>query len=102
MFRIPFSVAMIAVGVFASAVLFFVTGGAEINEPSDFFVLTNKGPFAYLTIFLGLVGFLIAMRFDFSDPHRVTRRAANGFWLHVVSAPAIVNTVAQNAVKSVE
>jgi hypothetical protein len=29
-----------------------------------------------------------------SDPHRVTRRAATGFWLHVVAAPAIVNTVA--------
>jgi hypothetical protein len=29
-----------------------------------------------------------------SDPHRVTRRAANGFWLHVVAAPALVNTLA--------
>jgi hypothetical protein len=29
-----------------------------------------------------------------SDPHRVTRRAAQGFWLHVVAAPALVNTVA--------
>jgi hypothetical protein len=43
---------------------------------------------------LGLVGLVIAMRFDMSDPHRVTRRAASGFWLHVIAAPAIVNTVA--------
>jgi ABC-type uncharacterized transport system permease subunit len=34
------------------------------------------------------------MGFDLSDPHRVTRRAASGFWLHVIAAPAIVNTVA--------
>jgi hypothetical protein len=34
------------------------------------------------------------MIFDMSDPHRVTRRAASGFWLHVIAAPAIVNTVA--------
>jgi hypothetical protein len=34
------------------------------------------------------------MAFDMSDPHRVTRRAANGFWLHVVAAPAMVNTIA--------
>ena len=34
------------------------------------------------------------MWFDMSDPHRVTRRSANGFWLHVVAAPALVNTIA--------
>ena len=34
------------------------------------------------------------MIFDMSDPHRVTRRSANGFWLHVVAAPALVNTIA--------
>jgi hypothetical protein len=27
------------------------------------------------------------MAFDMSDPHRVTRRAAQGFWLHVVARP---------------
>jgi hypothetical protein len=43
---------------------------------------------------LGLVGLIIAMTFDMSDPHRVTRRAASGFWLHVIAAPAIVNTIA--------
>jgi selenocysteine-specific translation elongation factor len=35
------------------------------------------------------------MSFDMSDPHRVTRRSHSpGFWLHVIAAPAIVNTVA--------
>jgi len=34
------------------------------------------------------------MIFDMSDPHRVTRRSANGFWLHIVAAPALVNTIA--------
>ena len=34
------------------------------------------------------------MAFDLSDPHRVTRRSAQGFWLHVVAAPALVNTIA--------
>ena len=43
---------------------------------------------------LGLMVFAVAMVFDMSDPHRVTRRSANGFWLHVVAAPALVNTVA--------
>jgi hypothetical protein len=29
-----------------------------------------------------------------ADPHRVTRKASAGFWLHVIAAPAIVNTIA--------
>lgn len=29
-----------------------------------------------------------------SDPHRVTRRAGSGFWLHSAAALAFVNTVA--------
>jgi hypothetical protein len=43
---------------------------------------------------LGIVVFAVAMMFDMSDPHRVTRRSANGFWLHMVAAPALVNTMA--------
>ncbi len=56
--------------------------------------MSADGPFALLTIALGLIGLIIALGFDISDPHRVTRRAASGFWLHVIAAPAIVNTVA--------
>ena len=41
-----------------------------------------------------LIGFAVAMRFDMSDPHRVSQRNIAGFWLHIVSAPAIVNTIA--------
>jgi len=40
------------------------------------------------------------MWFDGSDPHRVTRRSANGFWLHVVAAPALVNTIALSLLES--
>ena len=34
------------------------------------------------------------MRHDLRDPHRVTRHAACAFWLHLLAAPAIVNTAA--------
>jgi hypothetical protein len=69
--------------------------GRELSrDAADIFLLTADGPFAILTFVLGLIGLMIAMRFDMSDPHRVTRRAASGFWLHVIAAPAIVNTVA--------
>ena len=32
--------------------------------------------------------------FDMRDPHRLGRSSATGFWLHILAAPALVNTVA--------
>ncbi|WP_322893179.1 MULTISPECIES: hypothetical protein [unclassified Yoonia] len=93
-FRVPFAMAMIAVGFFAVAIIYTASRGGRIEAVSDLFLLSAGGPFAYITLALGLVVFAVAMTFDMSDPHRVTRRSANGFWLHVVAAPALVNTVA--------
>ena len=94
MFRVPFAMPLIALSVFATLFALTIMGGADLNQPQDVFLLTADGPFSILTIALGLIGLAIALRFDMSDPHRVTRRAANGFWLHVIAAPAIVNTIA--------
>lgn len=93
-FRIPITTFFIALGVFVSVGAIFVQGGADAPGLDDLFKLTNEGPFAIITIVLGLLGLFIALRFDMSDPHRVTRRASAGFWLHVIAAPAIVNTIA--------
>jgi hypothetical protein len=93
-FRVPFAMAMIAVGLFIVAIVYAASRGGEVNDISDFFLLSAGGPFAWITLALGLLVFAVAMTFDMSDPHRVTRRSANGFWLHVVAAPALVNTVA--------
>ncbi len=94
LFRVPFTVALIAASIgivtFGAATL----RGSIPNSVQDFFLLSADGPFAILTIVLGLSALCVAMIFDMSDPHRVTRRAASGFWLHVMAAPAIVNTVA--------
>lgn len=93
-FRVPFSVALIAVAVFATSFGLAMLDGSFPDSPRDIFLLSADGPFAALTIALGLIGLAIALGFDMSDPHRVTRRSASGFWLHVIAAPAIVNTVA--------
>lgn len=93
-FRVPFAMAMIAVGLFVVAIIFAASRGGRIAGISDLFLLSAGGPFAWITLALGLIVFAVAMAFDMSDPHRVTRRSANGFWLHVVAAPALVNTVA--------
>jgi hypothetical protein len=93
-FRVPFAMAMIAVGLFIVALLLAATTSGTPQSPEELFLLSAGGPFAWITLALGVCVFVVAMVFDMSDPHRVTRRSANGFWLHIVAAPALVNTIA--------
>ena len=93
-FRVPFAMAMIAVGLFCVAIIFAASRAGGISSIDDLFLLSAGGPFAWITLIIGIGVFIVAMIFDMSDPHRVTRRSANGFWLHIVAAPALVNTVA--------
>lgn len=93
-FKVPFSMAMIAVGAFMLAILLAAVQNGTPEEIEDLFLLSSAGPFAWITLIVGLVTFGCAMYFDMSDPHRVTRRSSQGFWLHVVAAPALTNTIA--------
>ncbi len=93
-FRVPFAMAMIAVGLFIVAIVYTGSRSGRIEDISELFLLSAGGSFAWITLVLGILVFAVAMVFDMSDPHRVTRRSANGFWLHVVAAPALVNTMA--------
>ena len=93
-FRVPFAMALIGISVLATAFGFAAQGGAVPTSVQDVFLLSTDGPFALITVGLGIVGVAVALWFDMSDPHRLTRSAASGFWLHVLAAPAIVNTVA--------
>lgn len=93
-FRVPFALAMIALGVFATALLLAASGSRDGVPFDQLFLLTADGPFAWITLGIGIAVFVLAMVFDTSDPHRVSRRSAQGFWLHIVSAPALVNTAA--------
>lgn len=47
----------------------------------------------WILLCLGLVVFALAMRFDLSDPERVTRRTDVAFWLHLLAAPLIVHSL---------
>ena len=93
-FRVPFAMAMIALGAFAIALVWAAVDSGTPETPLDLFLLSGDGPFAWVTLLVGLGVFACAMWFDMSDPHRVTRRTAQGFWLHVVAAPALINTIA--------
>lgn len=99
-FRVPIALAFVALGLFAAAVVYSAGEGGRPQSFQDFFLLSNEGTFAWLTLALGVLTFAVAMVFDMSDPHRVTRRSANGFWLHIIAAPALVNTLALTLLSS--
>ena len=44
-----------------------------------------------VVLMCGLAVFALAMRFDMSDPERLTRRIDIAFWLHLLAAPLIVH-----------
>ena len=98
-FKVPLVLAIVAILSFAVAILIAAHTNEAPDSIRDLFLLSANGPFALITLIIGVIVFIIAMLFDMSDPHRVTRRAANGFWLHVVAAPALVNTVALTLLK---
>ena len=93
-FKVPFALALIAVGLFATALLAAATRSGSPQDITEIFVFSADSNFAWITLALGGLTFIVAMFFDGSDPHRVTRRSVQGFWLHLVAAPMIINTVA--------
>lgn len=95
-FRVPFDAALVACAAFAC--LWSVLGAVGIAPEGEATLLRimGSGSIAWLSVVFGLGLFALAMRFDMSDPLRISTRSTTGFWLHVVAAPMIVNTIALN------
>ncbi len=82
--RLPFCVALIAISLLY---LFY----AVLLKLAPSLVRSNLGIFVVLG---GLVTFTMALLYDLRDEHRTTRFADNAFWLHLISAPMIINGIA--------
>jgi hypothetical protein len=100
-FRLPFSAFVL--GVFMLGAVYSLTASVESlggfaggtgNGFSALFDLRDSPQFAFATLFFGIGCFLAGMWFDTRDPYRLGRHAATAFWLHLLAAPALVNTVA--------
>ena len=97
-FRLPFALAPLGASLLAMVVV-----GAQIavgspidgdlSFPEAVFDLAQAPAIAIAVLLCGLALFAAAIRFDMRDPHRLNRFSAAAFWLHVVAAPAIVNTI---------
>lgn len=85
-FRVPITVAAGAAAVTAIAIGLLIAVLGENFEQSQNLVLG-------FVLVLGLLVFLVAMRWDSSDPARMTRRSDVAFWLHLLAAPMIVHPV---------
>ena len=84
-FRVPITVAAGALAVAAILVGLFV---AVLGDPENY-----RDLLLGFVLLLGVGVFLFAMRWDSSDPARVTRRSDVAFWLHLLAAPMIVHPV---------
>ncbi|WP_371348302.1 hypothetical protein [Ancylobacter sp. IITR112] len=80
-FRVPIT---IAAG--AAALVAIVVGLVAAIAPGGLDAAINP-----VLMLCGLGVFGLAMRFDMSDPQRLTRRTDIAFWLHLLAAPLIVH-----------
>lgn len=85
-FRVPITVAAGAAAVSAIAVGLLLAALGQNIEQARNIVLG-------FVLLLGLGVFYVAMRWDSSDPGRVTRRSDVAFWLHLLAAPMIVHPI---------
>ena len=85
-FKVPITIAAgaLAASAIVVGIVIAVLGG-EIDQARDVMLTT--------VLLLGVGMFLFAMRWDASDPARVTRRSDVAFWLHLLAAPMIVHPV---------
>ncbi len=97
-FRLPFT--MFILGLFGLQAVYGLTasvdslGGFADGLQGGVFDLRNSPQFALATLIFGAAAFVAGMWFDTRDPHRLGRHGATAFWLHMLAAPALVNTVA--------
>lgn len=95
-FRLPFTVFLLGLcGLGAVLVLTHsVNPQAFAGHWQDLFDLRGGSGLAVGTLVFGMGALAAGLWFDMRDPHRLGRHSASGFWLHILAAPALVNTVA--------
>jgi hypothetical protein len=84
-FKVPITVAAGAAAVAGIAVALLASALGDIPGLKDYIL--------GFILLLGVGMFLFAMRWDSSDPARVTRRSDVAFWLHLLAAPMIVHPI---------
>jgi hypothetical protein len=66
------------------------------NFPAALFDLGQGANVALASLGFGFAMMTAGLWFDMKDPHRISRHTVTGFWLHILAAPALVNTCAMS------
>ena len=95
-FRLPFSMFVFGIFGLVSVYAFVTPDRLRLvrDFPNGLFDLASGSSLAIGSLLFGLGAFALGIFFDTRDPHRVSRWSATGFWLHILAAPALVNTMA--------
>lgn len=99
-FRLPFTMFLLGLTGLAMVVTVSkaINPAADLRQWSDAFDLSANG-LAFGTLVFGLAALAGGLWFDLRDRFRLGRTAASGFWLHLLAAPALVNTFALSAMR---
>ncbi|MCK9551360.1 hypothetical protein [Aquamicrobium sp.] len=89
-FRIPITFAAGVAALVASVLALIVAIAPDFAE-------NHLRP---VLLVCGIAVFALAMRFDLSDPQRLTRRTDIAFWLHMLAAPLVVHPLISGLVAS--
>ena len=88
-YRVPFALALALVSLAGCVVLgVLALFGRSFGTNAVFETHPNFVSAVFLLVAFAL--FALAMRYDISDPLRLTRRSDIAFWLHLVTAPALL------------
>ncbi|WP_051201591.1 hypothetical protein [Paracoccus aminophilus] len=100
-FRLPFTMFLIGLaGLFLGVALiapYDLISLTTAQSPAELLSLTGGSRLGLATLVVGLVAALGGIWFDTRDPYRLGRASASAFWLHLIAAPAIMNTLGQTA-----
>ena len=91
-YRIPLALAAGLVSLFAAVIYSGALATRYLSGDTAFF---DQHPLL-LVLFLGLFALVVfgtALKFDFADRNRLTRRSDVAFWMHLAAAPAILYTI---------
>jgi hypothetical protein len=87
-FRVPITLAAGAAALVAAALGLIILIAPGLAESA----------FTGILLVCGVLVFALAMRFDISDPQRMTKRTDIAFWLHMLAAPLIVHPLVKGFV----
>jgi hypothetical protein len=95
-FRVPFTMFLLGlVGLGVALVITGHIGGIEGFVQRGMQLDLRSGASTSIgTLLFGIGALIGGLWFDMRDPHRLGLTSASGFWLHLLAAPALVNTVA--------